>query len=78
LRLAQANSWGDPISKITTGKWTGGVAEAEEPLLCKCKALSSKLSPAKKNFFFNLKRRGLGTRKRRKIGKRKSKWNKGT
>jgi hypothetical protein len=26
-RPAQANSWQDPISKITRGKWTGGVAQ---------------------------------------------------
>jgi hypothetical protein len=30
-----------PISKITRAKWTGGVAQAEECLLCKNKALSS-------------------------------------
>jgi hypothetical protein len=41
--------WGQPrqivwetlISKITRAKWTGGVAQALECLLSKCKALSS-------------------------------------
>jgi hypothetical protein len=30
------------ISKITRAKWTGGVVQEEECLLCKCTALSSK------------------------------------
>jgi hypothetical protein len=34
-----------PISKITRGKWTVGVAQVVEYLLCKCKALSSNTSP---------------------------------
>jgi hypothetical protein len=38
---ARENSSGDPISKITRAKWTGGVAEVVESLLCKCEALSS-------------------------------------
>jgi hypothetical protein len=38
----------DPILKITRAKWTGGVAQAVEHLLCKCKALSSNLSATKK------------------------------
>jgi hypothetical protein len=29
------------ISKITTAKWTGGVAQVVEHLLCKCEDLSS-------------------------------------
>jgi hypothetical protein len=33
-----------PISKIIRGKWTGGVAQAVECLLCKYKALSSNSS----------------------------------
>jgi hypothetical protein len=37
LRPAWANSSQDPISKITRAKWTGGVAQAMEYLLCKCK-----------------------------------------
>jgi hypothetical protein len=39
---------GDPISKITRAKWTGGVAEATEHLLCKCEALGSNPVPQKK------------------------------
>jgi hypothetical protein len=39
------------ISKITTAKWTRGVSQAIELLLCKWDALSSNLSPTKtKNF----------------------------
>jgi hypothetical protein len=30
-----------PISKITRAKWTGGMAQAVERLVCKCEALSS-------------------------------------
>jgi hypothetical protein len=41
LRPAWANSSQDPISKITRAKWTGGVTQAVELLLCKSKALSS-------------------------------------
>jgi hypothetical protein len=33
---------------MTTVKWTGGVAEAAECLLCMCKALSSNPNPNKK------------------------------
>jgi hypothetical protein len=33
------NSSQDPISKITRAKWTGGVAQVLEHLLCKCEAL---------------------------------------
>jgi hypothetical protein len=36
-----------PISKITTGKWTGGVAQTVEQLFCKHEALSSN-PPTKK------------------------------
>jgi hypothetical protein len=35
------------ISKITRAKWTGGVAQVVELLLCKHKALSSNPSPTK-------------------------------
>jgi hypothetical protein len=35
--LAQTNSSNDPISKITRGKWTGGMAQAVEHLLRKLK-----------------------------------------
>jgi hypothetical protein len=35
----------DLISKITRAKWTGGVVQAVEHLLCKPKALSSNPSP---------------------------------
>jgi hypothetical protein len=41
LRPAWANCSQDSISKITKVKWTGGVAQAIECLLCKCEALSS-------------------------------------
>jgi hypothetical protein len=37
-----------PISKITRAKWTGGVTQAVEHLLCKHKTLSSNPSPTKK------------------------------
>jgi hypothetical protein len=33
--------------KITTTKWTGGMAQAVEHLLCKCEALGSNTSPTK-------------------------------
>jgi hypothetical protein len=53
------NSPQDPISKITKAKWTGGVTQAVESLLCKCKALSSnpiltkkKKSPLSTSDFF--------------------------
>jgi hypothetical protein len=45
-RPAWANSSGDPISKITRPKWTGGVVQVVV-LLCKHKTLSSNLSPSK-------------------------------
>jgi hypothetical protein len=45
LRPAQTKSSGDPISKTTRTKWTGGVAQAAEYLLCKCEALSSEPNP---------------------------------
>jgi hypothetical protein len=37
-----------PISKITRAKWTGGVAQVVEHLLCECKALSSNSNPTKR------------------------------
>jgi hypothetical protein len=37
-----------PISKITKAKWTGGVAQAVDGLLCKLKALSSNSGNTKK------------------------------
>jgi hypothetical protein len=37
-----------PISKITKAKWTGGVVQAVEHLLCKLEALSSNPYTAKK------------------------------
>jgi hypothetical protein len=42
----------EPISKITRAKWTSGMAQAVEYLLCKCEALNSNPSSNKKNFFF--------------------------
>jgi hypothetical protein len=47
-RPSQANSLQDPISKITKTKWTGGVAQSVECLLCKCRALTSNSSPTRK------------------------------
>jgi hypothetical protein len=44
-----------PMSKITRAKWTGGVAQAVEHLLCKQKALS--LNPQKKKCDSNIKQR---------------------
>jgi hypothetical protein len=47
-----------PISKITRAKWTGGVAQAKEHLLCKCKTLNSNPNPNRikkqKNAHWNL------------------------
>jgi hypothetical protein len=40
-RPAWANSSWDSIAKITTAKWTGGIAQAVECLLCKSEVLSS-------------------------------------
>jgi hypothetical protein len=48
LKTAQADSSRDPISKITTEKWTGGVDQVAKHLLCKYKALSSNPSTTKK------------------------------
>jgi hypothetical protein len=48
-----------PMSKITRAKWTAGVAQGVECLLCKCKALSSNPSV---------------TKKKKKEKKRKDKW----
>jgi hypothetical protein len=39
-RLAGANSSQDPISKITTTKWTGGVVQTVQHLFWKCKPQS--------------------------------------
>jgi hypothetical protein len=38
----------DTISKITRAKWTRGVTQVMEHLLCKREALSSNSSPTKK------------------------------
>jgi hypothetical protein len=48
-KSAQANSSWDPISKTTTAKWTGSVAQGEECLFCKHEVLSSNSTPTKKN-----------------------------
>jgi hypothetical protein len=47
-RPAWANSSGDPTSKIITAKWTRGVGQVEEYLLCKSKDPSSNSSTAKR------------------------------
>jgi hypothetical protein len=49
-RPAQADSWWDPVHKITRAKWTTGVAQTVECLPNKYKALSSNPNPTKKNF----------------------------
>jgi hypothetical protein len=46
--VQMANSSRDPNSKITRAKWTGGVAQVVEHLLCKSKARNSKPSATKK------------------------------
>jgi hypothetical protein len=38
----------NPVSKTNRAKWSGGVAQVEEGLFCKCKALISNPSPTKK------------------------------
>jgi hypothetical protein len=37
-----------PMPKITRAKWTGGVVQVVEHLLCRCRVLSSNSSPTKK------------------------------
>jgi hypothetical protein len=48
LMPARANTSQDPVSKITTAKWTGGVAQVIKHLLCKHEVLSSNSSLTKK------------------------------
>jgi hypothetical protein len=48
LRPAWENSSRDSISKISRAKWTGGVAQMVECLLCQWETLSTNSSPAKK------------------------------
>jgi hypothetical protein len=50
LRPAQANSFQDPCLQTNQDrtKWTGGMAQVSECLLCKVKALSSTPFPLKK------------------------------
>jgi hypothetical protein len=43
--VVQGQSFGNPNSKITRAKWTGGMPQAVECLLCKCEALSSNSIP---------------------------------
>jgi hypothetical protein len=52
VRIAQANSLQDPISKITRAKWTGGMPQAVEHLLCKCEALSSNPNPTHRKILY--------------------------
>jgi hypothetical protein len=47
-RPAQVNNFQDPIFKITRAKWTEGVIQTVECLLCKSEALSSNPRPATK------------------------------
>jgi hypothetical protein len=51
LRPAEVNSLQDPISKITTAKWTGVVVQAVECLICKHEALSSNPHLTKKKIW---------------------------
>jgi hypothetical protein len=59
-RPAWQNSLWDLISKISRAKWTGSVAQIAAYLLYRCEALSSNLSPTKKenkkrgNYTFHL------------------------
>jgi hypothetical protein len=48
LRSTWTNSSRDPIPKITRAKWTGGVAQALEYLLCKHEAKCKPQSRQKK------------------------------
>jgi hypothetical protein len=48
-RPTMANSSWDPISKITRVKWTEGMPQAVECLLCEHQALSSNHSNTQKN-----------------------------
>jgi hypothetical protein len=41
-----------PIFKITRAKWTGGVAQVVQRLLCKSEVLSSNSVPQKKEIYF--------------------------
>jgi hypothetical protein len=43
---AWASSTGDPISKITRAKWSGGVTQVGESCFASAEALSSNPSPA--------------------------------
>jgi hypothetical protein len=45
LRSAWENYSRESISKVTTAKWSGGVTQAKDCLLCKYEALSSNASP---------------------------------
>jgi hypothetical protein len=47
LRPAWGNGLRDSIFKITKAKWTGGMAQVVEHLLCKHEALSLKAIPTK-------------------------------
>jgi hypothetical protein len=48
LNSAQANSWRDPILKISNTKRAGGVAQVVECLLSKHEVLSSNSNTTKK------------------------------
>jgi hypothetical protein len=54
LRPVQPNSSWATISKITRAKWTRGVAQMVECLLCNCKAKSSNPRPTKKEISKNI------------------------
>jgi hypothetical protein len=43
------------MSKITRAKWTGGMVQVAECLLCKCEEQNSKPSPTKKKKEYEVK-----------------------
>jgi hypothetical protein len=47
-RPDEAYSLWDPVSKITRAKWTGGMTQVVDHLLCKHEALNSNHSPTQK------------------------------
>jgi hypothetical protein len=70
LRSTWTNSSRDPIPKITRAKWTGGVAQALEYLLCKheakCKPQSRQKQKTKSIGFSAMVLSQLGNTKKEK------------
>jgi hypothetical protein len=75
-RPAPANNLRDPpIFKITTAKWTRGVAQVVESLLCTYEALSSNSSPTKNHLnaiYSNRQTSTLNTTIKRKLSSQNS------